>query len=177
MGKKQSKPKGGDQGLVKIKVLFMGDRSIGKTSLLNRFIKGEFSESIESTQDPHNEKKKITVGKREVEFEITDLPEVDDGMTSSQFTGVKVAIGLLDVTKPETKENVRNFLGMATRLNNYDNFMKVICALKCDEEAKVTDEELTDMVDKLQAAKFYKTSAKSGEGVEQMFVDIAKAFL
>ena len=179
MGKKQSKPKqGAAPTSVNIRVLLLGDPNIGKTSLLNKFVNGTYTEEKPANPDAAM-KKSITVGKTTVNYEIVDVPEIDENMTSSAFTGVKVCIGLFDLTNPETKDNVRNVLGMATRFVTDDKFIKCICGLKADDEGniKISDADIEEMLRNFNADKSFKVSSKEGRGIEEMFNEIGQMYI
>ena len=85
---------------------------------------------------------------------------------------------------------------MSSRLVDSDNALKCICGnkyeLPSEDEAgagaqptaqnsnenniKVTDADVEDMVLKCQIQKKFKVSAKKGENIQQMFIEIAQHF-
>ena len=152
----------------------MGDSDVGKTCIVKRFVEGTFPETKpDNPSKGMNTRKEITVDKKQVTFEIVDLA-FDVEATASDFQGAKACIGVFDASNPDTLQNVRNFIGMADRLVTDDKFYKCMCMNKCDEEQKVTEEEANDMGNRCNSKKLYKVSAKSGDGIEDMFQEIAR---
>ena len=102
-GSKAKKEKGSPSTApLLIKVVLMGDSDVGKTSIIRRFTDNEFSgEKPPNASKGMNIRKEITVGKRQVKFEIVDLA-FDVEATASDFQNAKACIGVFDYTNPES---------------------------------------------------------------------------
>ena len=168
----------GLSGQHRIKVVLGGDGDVGKTSIINRFKDNTFKENEKPENTPKGtvNKKEITVDKAQVTIDLVDLA-IDVEATSSDFAGAHVFVGVCDLSNSESLSNVRNFIGLANRFVQNDDFKKFVCANKTDLEAVVTDDEINDMVNRTESSKAFKVCAKTGEGIDQMFVEIAKIVL
>ncbi|KAL7719444.1 Sphingomyelin phosphodiesterase [Entamoeba marina] len=162
---------------VSIKVVFMGDSDVGKSSIVNRFINDTFSD-----EKPANPDKGTTVGKEivinkvKVSFEIVDLA-FDVEATASDFSKAKACVGVFDFSHKDSINNVRNYLALSVRFNSDDKFLQYMVGNKIDGEKVITDEEVEKNVSALQGVRYHAVSAKTGEGVKEFFESIAKDVL
>lgn len=160
-----------------IRIVIMGDSDVGKTSLINKYVDNIFSEEKPSNASKEeNKHKKITIKKEEIILELIDLVSSINA-TVSDFYRADACIALLDINNPQSKENVRNFLGIATRFVTSDNFVKCICVNKIDLENKISDDEINELISQCNVTKSFKISTKTGEGVEEMFKFVAETVM
>ena len=164
------------------KVCLVGDFSVGKTSLIRRFVDGQFSDEYLSTVGVKLSRKvtplltPTAAGVAEVELLIWDI----EGQTQfkaiapSYLQGSKGAILVADVKRPETLKHLQDHLDLFFSVNKVGSI--VIALNKAD---LVTAERLAE----LQATHFfgdrspviatYPTSAKTGVNVERIFQQLA----
>ena len=156
----------------RVKIVILGDEDVGKTSVIKRFTENVFPE-----EKPENPYKGMTIEKRiqifetPIVFEIVDF-NYDPEVCCSEFYNARACIAIYDVTDPESLQNTRNYIGMADRFSSED-LKKYICGNKSDLERVVTDEEIEQLFERINIDKFFEVSAKSSEGIDQMFLDIA----
>ena len=110
----------------------------------------------------------MTIGSTTVSFQIVDLA-FDVEATASDFHQSKACIAVVDYTNVESFANVKNFQATATRYSD-DNFKFYVVANKSDLEHTVTQEKIDEMSADF---KFMSVSAKTGEGIEDLFKTIA----
>ncbi|KAL7713002.1 Sphingomyelin phosphodiesterase [Entamoeba marina] len=144
---------------VSIKVVFMGDSDVGKTSIVNRFINDTFSED-----KPANPEKSSSARK-----DIKELQAI--------FSKAKACVGVFDFSNKDSINNVRNYLGLSTRFNSDDKFLQYMVGNKIDGEKVITDEEVQSKVSAQEGARYHAVSAKTGEGVKELFETIAASVL
>lgn len=164
------------------KVCLLGDFSVGKTSLIRRFVEGLFEERYLSTIGVKVDRKVIALSTSTAEVRLAlmlwDLaggPDIGP-VVPSYYRGSSGAVIACDLTRPATLPGVakyaKDFLTMnpAARL--------VIAANKADlvEERCLTDDELAAVSAAINAPLFL-TSAKTGQQVEAMFQQLGAAIV
>eukprot|EP01115_Flamella_aegyptia_P004505 TRINITY_DN194_c0_g1_i2.p1 TRINITY_DN194_c0_g1~~TRINITY_DN194_c0_g1_i2.p1 ORF type:complete len:201 (-),score=32.16 TRINITY_DN194_c0_g1_i2:36-638(-) len=159
---------------IELKLLIIGDADVGKSSLLLRYVDDTFQESF-ITLGVDFKQKKVQVSGKTVNLIIWDTAgqERFRTITSSFFRGADGVIITYDVTNKATYENVPNWL---QEIDHYteDTVYKVIVGNKKDNE----NERAVDFTTAKEYAldlglDIYETSAKTGEGVNDMFINIA----
>merc|ERR1719373_1405030 len=88
------------------KLVLLGDASVGKSSILMRFIQNKFSEGIETTVGACFSTKTIESRNRQVKFEIWDTvgQERFRSLAPMYYRGASGAVVVYDQTKPVTFE-------------------------------------------------------------------------
>ncbi len=164
------------------KVCLVGDFSVGKTSLIRRFVDGQFSDEYLSTVGVKLSRKvtplqaPTATGTTEVELLIWDI----EGQTQfkaiapSYLQGSKGAILVADVKRPETLKHLQDHLDLFFSVNKTGSI--VIALNKAD---LVTAERLAELQaahpfgDRPHVIATYPTSAKTGVNVERIFQQLA----
>lgn len=157
-----------NSGIRRAKVVLLGAPSVGKTSLVQRFVHSVFSETQKTTLGVKVDRKTVTVNEREVSLLIWDMHGETEGLDvpANYLTGAAAGLMVVDQTRPDTADVA---LGLAERLTEASPDAKIFfIANKSDLEA---DSQL--LATKLSAHTVVKTSAKSGEGVEALFSEVA----
>jgi small GTP-binding protein len=156
------------------KACLLGDFSVGKTSLVRRFVQGRFDERYLSTIGVKVDRKALSLFTPEGEVALTlmlwDLAGGPDAgpIVPSYYRGAAGAVIACDLTRPDTLPRVTSYAQGFLEAN--PNARLVIAANKVDlvEERRLSDEEL-DAVGSDLGAPLFLTSAKTGEQVEEMF--------
>ena len=119
------------------KICLIGDSNVGKTSIINRYIKDNFSETQPSIGACHNKKKVRLNSQEEIEIEIWDTAgqERFRTLTASYYRGAQGIIIVYDVSDRETFENVRTWIQEIEKYSK-PGVCKVLVGNKCDKEAE-----------------------------------------
>lgn len=158
-----------------IKLVFIGDSSVGKTCLLTRFSEDRFSNDHMPTIGIDFKIRMLQVGNKRIKVQLWDTAgqERFQTITANYYKGAEVVILVYDSSVASTYQNVETWLKQIDQ-NAESDIMKVLVANKLDlPEQEVTMEEGQQLANHHQM-EFYATSAKSGENVESMFEDIAQ---
>ena len=93
------------------KVILIGESSVGKTSIINRFLKDEFEDIIISTVSECHASKSIEVNGITVNLEIWDTAgqERYRSLVKNYFKGTKSAILIYDISQKNTFEELKNY--------------------------------------------------------------------
>ncbi len=160
--------------MIQKKVCMVGVFGTGKTSLVQRFVHTKFTDKYHSTVGVKIDRKVVNVDGVEITLVLWDLagrdPQQDVG--ASYLKGAHGAIYVADGTRKTTVDQLgdlrRITYGAAGAVPS------VIALNKVD----LTDQWTLTATDEQGLAAvggLFRTSAKSGEGVEEMFQYIARA--
>eukprot|EP00766_Chilomastix_caulleryi_P003617 gnl/Chilomastix_caulleri/4723.p1 GENE.gnl/Chilomastix_caulleri/4723~~gnl/Chilomastix_caulleri/4723.p1 ORF type:complete len:132 (+),score=20.85 gnl/Chilomastix_caulleri/4723:187-582(+) len=87
---------------------------------------------------------------------------------SSYCENAKAVFFVFDLSNHESFEDVKACLDETLTHCGDENIIKMLIGNKCDLEPKVTEEEIEEFI-QLTHMEYVKTSAKTGEGVNEMF--------
>jgi small GTP-binding protein len=155
------------------KVCLIGDGAVGKTSLVRRYVLDVFGDDYISTFGAKVSKKVITLGDVELTIMIWDILGQKSGasMHSAYFSGANGAFLVCDSTRQDTLESLNSWYLEFSRVAG--NVPIIPLANKCDMTSQITDGSLRSMSTTL-GRDFRRTSAKTGDGVEEAFLQLGK---
>jgi small GTP-binding protein len=158
---------------VQRKICMLGGFSVGKTSLVKRYVQSVFSEAYLTTVGVKIDKKTVTLGDRTVHLILWDLAGEDD-MASLRMSYMRGSAGYVlvaDGTRPATLETA---LSLRKRVEaEYGPLPFALLINKNDlrEQWAVSDADLEE----LRRGGWWvrSSSARTGEGVDDAFTDLA----
>lgn len=189
--------------LVQVKLVLLGEAAVGKSSLVLRFVNNEFTENKEPTIGAAFLTQKIRQDDRVIKFEIWDTAgqERFHSLAPMYYRNAQAAVVVYDVTKTSSLDKAKSWVKELQRQAN-PNIVIALAGNKIDlvQDNEENDEDLTDdgktNAEEARAAKneearavkteeakayaleagllFFETSAKRGEGVQEVFTEIAK---
>jgi len=157
--------------MIRKKILLLGDFSVGKTSLVRRYVDGAFDDKYLTTIGVKISKKQFNVKGIESEMLIWDI----EGSTPSKkislgyYKGASGAIFVADVSRRETVQNLK--VHKEIFLNENPDAKFVVAYNKSDKLSEIAREniELDDEI--------FLTSAKEDSNVEKLFIKLMKEIL
>jgi len=170
-----------DDDLMKVKVCFIGDAGVGKTSLIKRFVLDVFDDRYIATIGTKVTKKIVEVddGGNQVRvmmlvWDIMGQKGFRELLREAYFFGAHGAIAVCDLTNKETLEELRYWIKALTDVAG--DVPIVFAGNKADlqNESVVKESDLKDLADKYNAEAFL-TSAKTGQNVENLFKALGAA--
>lgn len=154
----------------------MGDFSVGKTSLVRRFVEGRFDDRYLSTIGVRISRRTIERDEHELKLLIWDLAGGDDydDVTSGYLRGAAGILMVCDLTRPTTLLTIKKYVEQLKEINMDPAI--VIAANKVDlvEERMVDGHTMAELATELQAP-WVLSSAKTGDGVVEAFEFLADA--
>ncbi len=168
------------------KICMIGDFSVGKTSLIRRYLDRQFSDHYLSTIGVKISRKELSFSTLDADETICQLMIWDiegktefQSITTSYVAGAKGAIIVADLNRPDTIEHIQEHLALILSINPGD----IAIAIALNKSDTVSQESTQTIVDSLQLTQHYSvrqvyiTSAKTGDAVEEMFEWLARCLL
>lgn len=157
------------------KIVLLGDTAVGKTSLIRRFVDGEFSPKYRATLGTTFSTKTVQLEDAEVRLSIWDLAgqPLFKGLLREYARGAEAAIIVCDATRVATLWSLNSWLEFLKQ--NIPDIPITLLVNKID----LTDRrgEWDEHLERIQQgwdSAYYYTSAKTGEGVEEAFLSLSK---
>jgi len=164
---------------IKFKVVLLGEGRVGKTSLLLRYINNSFDQKQTSTFQASFQEKILNIGPNCVTLAIWDTAgqERFHALAPIYYRDSNAAILTFDITDRTSFQKVQNWIIELRKIVGKD-IVLMIAANKSDLEAKrqVSQHDVNEYARSV-GAKVMSTSAKSGKGVEQLFLELTKSLL
>ncbi|KYK28124.1 MAG: hypothetical protein AYK23_01915 [Candidatus Proteinoplasmatales archaeon SG8-5] len=165
-------------------LVLLGDAAVGKTSLIRRFVVDKYDDKYISTIGKKITKKDMALNLVEGPISLTLMIWDIIGqigykeVQKASFKNAHGAMLVVDLTRPETLENLSNYwIPMIHEVTG--PIPLVILGNKADlkVEAKVTYDDLERIAGNCDGYDYtvpiYLTSAKTGEHVENAFVNVS----
>lgn len=151
----------------------LGVFAVGKTSLVQRFVKSMFSEKYLTTVGVKIDKKTVDLGNQSVDLMLWDLHGEDEfqKLQMSYLRGASGYLLVVDGTRASTLEGALNLKEKVDAALGEVPFLLLLNKADLSDQWELDTEKLTDLESK--GWPMIKTSAKSGTGVEEAFRTLA----
>jgi len=163
---------------IMFKLIIIGEPSVGKSCLLVRAVKDEYKDTYEVTVGAESSIFLVKINQKTVQLQVWDTAGMEKfrSMVKVFFTGSQGAFIVYDITRKETFEALDVWLSTLRETTTPD-VKVVLVGNKKDEESQrqVTSDMGKAYVEKHGLYSFVETSAKTGEGVIETFINIAKS--
>ena len=164
--------------IIEAKIVLLGDVSVGKTSIASRYCKNSFNEHHINTIGGAYQQQKVVLGNGSmVKLHIWDTSgqERFRAMTNLYYRDAQVAILTYDITNESSFSSIDFWINELKYKVENENMILCLVGNKCDVGAN--EKKISTAKGKTFAQEnnmiFFETSAKTGEGVKDLFVTIA----
>ncbi len=163
--------------MVKRKICMLGAFSVGKTSLVSRFVHSLFSEKYHTTVGVKIDKKQVIVGGTELALLIWDIYGEDDiqEVRTSYVRGAAGYLLVADGTRPETLDVARRIRKRVEESVGSVPFVLLLNKADLVDDWDVEDSAIEGL--ETEGWTVVRTSAKTGDGVEESFDILASALM
>ena len=155
------------------KICMLGGFSVGKTSLVRRFIQGVFSDAYLTTVGVKIDKKNIELPNKNVTLILWDLAGEDDvsSLRMSHLRGAAGYVLVADGTRPSTLDVALSIRERAEADYGTLPFVMLINKNDLTDQWSINDDTIGELRDNDWWVQ--TSSAQSGDGVEEAFKQIA----
>jgi small GTP-binding protein len=167
---------------MKMKICMVGEGAVGKTSLIRRFVLDEFDDKYLQTLGTKVSKKEMVVDYPEKGVEIQIDMTVWDIMgqkgfrellKEAYFYGAKGVIAVCDVTRKDTLAELDDWIEGVYSVTGKVPIEFLANKVDLIENKAIADNDL-EQASRAYDSRFYFTSAKTGENVEEAFKQLAE---
>ncbi|WP_353412973.1 Rab family GTPase [Arenicella sp. 4NH20-0111] len=158
--------------MISKKVSMLGLWGAGKTSMVSRFVNQVFDEKYHATLGVKMDTKILKVGDTDLKMVLWDIAGTEDvfDIPMHYIAGSAAYILVLDGTRRESFE--KGFDLVEKVKLSIGDLPYTIAINKSDLDWEVSEQEINQLLPK--GASWIKTSAKTGHGVEEAFLDVSK---
>lgn len=157
-----------------VKSIVIGDMSVGKTSLINRYCRNLFEKDYKPTIGVEYEVKKYQILGQEFHLQMWDTSgeERFKSITGAYYRGANVVTVVFDLTSPISLTNASTWLDDALEKTKSTVPEVFLVGNKLDlmkkNDLETTRERAIDIANQLNA-EYWEVSAKTGKNVQEFF--------
>lgn len=155
------------------KVCMLGDFGVGKTSLVGRFVRNTFSDQYLTTVGVKVDSREVPLADgRSLKFVLWDIAGKSalDALNMSYLRGASGLILVADGTREATLRAAIDLLMQSRALLPDAHAVLLVNKLDVVERWEVSPATLAEL---RRSLPVFETSARSGDGVEQAFAELA----
>jgi small GTP-binding protein len=159
------------------KICMLGSFAVGKTSLVRRFVESIYSDVYQTTVGVKIDKKNVRMDEKDVSLVLWDIYGEDD-YQKMRWTYLRGASGYLLVADGTRKTTLEKAVSLEQRVR--EEVGRIPFVLVINKSDLIRDWELEPALESQLAAKGWsilRSSAKTGEGVEESFSLLTRKML
>ena len=153
------------------KVVLIGDSGVGKTNILSRYVRDDFSIDTKATVGVEFGSKIIRINNTNIKIQIWDTAgqERYKSITNAYYKGAKGAFVVYDISRKETFNSVEKWVD-ELKNNGDEGVCILLIGNKCDleEQRQISTEEALKKAELYKIA-FCETSAMQAVNIEKAF--------
>ena len=168
------------KNIYRYNIILVGDCSVGKTSIINRFIENRFNRNLKSTVNIEFRIKSIKLDSNTiVDLKIWDTcgEERFHSITKNFYHEADGIFIVFDLGDFKSFNNIKIFLKDINDICNINNKAIMIIGNKNDlplEDIKVKEKDIEKILGKNKEFKYLDVSARSGSNIRDMFTQMTK---
>ena len=160
---------------LKSKVCLVGEKAVGKTSLIRRFVLNEFDDKYITTIGTKVSKKELELEGKDVDIQL-DMTVWDimgekgfrELLKEAYFYGANGVLAVADLTRKKTLVDLDDWVDSTMKEAGKIPIIIALNKVDLEDKAEFGDKEATEVVKAFEAPFMY-TSAKTGEKVQEAF--------
>jgi len=164
------------RGQAHFKLVLLGNAGVGKSCIVLRFVRDEFSEYNETTIGAAFLTKNLFLEDCNVKCELWDTAgqERYRSLAPMYYRGAQAAVVVYDITSRESYDGAKTWVNELRRRGD-PSIVICLCGNKADmrDRRKVDAEEAREYAAE-GGMLFVETSAKDSSNIERLFLDVAR---
>ena len=163
--------------MIQKKICMLGASAVGKTSLVQRYVQGIFNDQYLTTVGVKIDKKPIDLGEQKVLMMLWDL-QGEDRFHKVQMSYLRGTSGYLlvaDGTRRETLDRALTLKEEAESVIGDAPFTLLLNKVDLTDDWEIEETMIATLEDR--GWRVVKTSAKTGDHVEETFINLAERML
>lgn len=161
------------------KFIIVGDSSVGKSCILNRFVNGEYNRDFNTTIGVDYENKMISINDTNIKLKIFDTAGAEkfDCIIKSYYRNIAGAIIVYDITNKSSFDNINNWIKKIKNENPCDIPILIVgnkIDLNVNREVEFKD------LENYASNKGYlyrETSVKYNTNIDELFFSLSENIL
>ena len=156
------------------KLCMLGSFAVGKTSLVSQFVHSIFSDAYQTTIGVKIDKKVVELGDRKLNLVLWDLHGEDEfqRLSVSFLKGQAGFLVVADGTRRSTLEKAIELQERTAAETDWAPFILLLNKADLADQWEIGDADIEALTQR--GWTIQKTSAKTGEGVEEAFLALSK---
>ena len=169
-----------DKDEIAIKVTLIGESSVGKTSIINRYAKGNFSQELESTLGANYSQKKIVRHGKKIRLDLWDTAGQEKYRAIGRhfYKESYIVCLVYDISNQDSFDKLKSV--WLPDLQQFGEKLRIVAVVgnKIDKylEEEVKDEDAKAFAEEIQALN-KRTSAMEGTNIEDLFTSLVDKYL
>ena len=162
-----------------IKMIFVGDSSVGKSCIIQKFMTNDFSNDISPTIGAAFISKEMIYNQKNIILNIWDTAgqEAYRYLVPMYYRNAEIAIIVFDLTKKSTFQSIPGWIE-DVRKNVGEDVLIYLCGNKADlTELRQVKQEEIESIQKEFNISYYETSALNGQNINILFDKSLQTFL
>jgi len=159
-----------------MKLILIGDASVGKTNILSKYLSNHFDPNSKATVGVEFGTKNLEIDNKKIKVQIWDTAgqERYKSITSTYYKGAKGAIIVYDITRKVTFENIDKWIG-DLKINGDEKIIIFLVGNKSDlnDMREVKKDDGKNKSEKYNLS-FLETSALNGNNISNVFDELIK---
>ena len=165
---------------MQLKIVLVGERRVGKTSLLERYLKNHFAEAYTGTLGGRVYPTDLEVGLEGEDialahiafFDLMGEHSVRQVFAEPFFFGTQGVLAVCDVERPDTLHLIKDWMEVMTKIAGPVPVGIAFNKIDRADSMAIGPEETAWLRKEFPAAPMFLTSARTGQGVEDAFSTI-----
>jgi len=162
-----------------LKILTSGEGGVGKTTILHRYVDGQFSADTKMTIGVEFFLKEVIIDEKQCTLQLWDFggQERFRFLLESYVLGAKGALLMFDLTRPITLDNLEQWVNICRKGDPDLPILFLGTKLDLTEDIMVDDDYAQMFQEEFNLFDYLKISSKTGENVFEAFELLTKKIL
>ena len=152
-----------------IKILVVGDSTVGKTNFIRMFIENKFNQNYMTTSGIDLKTSSIEIKNKKIRVQLWDTAgqEKYRAITTNLFLKVQAALIVYDITNEETFNNLKTWVRSIKEECGKQIQMLIIGNKNDLNEERVVDKNIAMEYAKEEKIDYLETSSKTGDNIQK----------